>query len=134
MSRWESAAPTGFVDGFAPAAVSRGRIALFTYLAWAMGASVAWVRAGGRYQLPSARILWCYQNMARASIKKVTPKEPGRPATGRDPVLTVRLPPALESAIEGWAKQQDDKPSRSEAIRRLLEFALAIKANNKSRN
>jgi len=70
--------------------------------------------------------------MARPSIEKVTPKKPGRPATGRDPVLTVRLPRALRSAIEGWAKQQNDKPSRSEAIRRLLEFALAAKAKRRN--
>jgi metal-responsive CopG/Arc/MetJ family transcriptional regulator len=65
--------------------------------------------------------------MARLSREKVTPKKPGRPATGRDPVLTVRLPPALRSAIETWAKQENDKPSRSEAIRRLIEFALKAK-------
>src|SRR5437899_135297 len=52
------------------------------------------------------RTLWCYQNMARSSSEKVTPKKPGRPATGRDPVLTARFPPALRSAIENWAKQQ----------------------------
>jgi len=66
--------------------------------------------------------------MAKRSSEKVTPKRPGRPATGRDPVLTVRLPPELRSDIESWAKQQKDKPSRSEAIRRLLEFALAAKS------
>jgi metal-responsive CopG/Arc/MetJ family transcriptional regulator len=47
-------------------------------------------------------------------------------------VLTLRLPTALRSAVESWARQQNDKPSRSEAIRRLLEVALATKA--KSRN
>jgi hypothetical protein len=31
----------------------------------------------------------------------------------------------LGSAIGDWAKRQHDKPKRSEAIRRLLEFALA---------
>ena len=65
--------------------------------------------------------------MAKSSSEKVTPKRPGRPATGRDPVLTVRLPMALRSVIENWAKQQEDKPSRSEAIRRLIEIALASK-------
>jgi hypothetical protein len=65
--------------------------------------------------------------MVKRSTEKVIPKKPGRPATGRHPVLAVRLPPALRSAIEGWAKQQNDKPSRSEAIRRLIEFALALK-------
>jgi metal-responsive CopG/Arc/MetJ family transcriptional regulator len=36
---------------------------------------------------------------------------------------------ALRSAIENWAKQQVDKPSRSEAIRRLIEVALATKSS-----
>jgi metal-responsive CopG/Arc/MetJ family transcriptional regulator len=47
-------------------------------------------------------------------------------------MLALRLPPALRSAVESWAKQQHDKPSRSEAIRRLLEFALAFKAKNRN--
>jgi Arc/MetJ-type ribon-helix-helix transcriptional regulator len=47
-------------------------------------------------------------------------------------VLALRLPPALRSAIESWAKQQKDKPSRSEAIRRLIEFALACKAKGQN--
>ncbi len=46
-------------------------------------------------------------------------------------MLALRLPPALRSAVESWARQQDDKPSRSEAIRRLLEFALAVKAKKR---
>jgi metal-responsive CopG/Arc/MetJ family transcriptional regulator len=70
--------------------------------------------------------------MARPSTKKVTPKKRGRPATGRDPVLTVRIPPALNSAIQSWAKQQKDKPSRSEAIRRLIEFALTAKTKRQN--
>jgi hypothetical protein len=68
--------------------------------------------------------------MVKRSSEKVLPKKPGRPATGRDPVLTIRLPLALRSKIESWGKQQSDKPTRSEAIRRLIEFALAAKAKN----
>jgi metal-responsive CopG/Arc/MetJ family transcriptional regulator len=34
--------------------------------------------------------------------------------------------------IEMWAKQQRDKPSRSEAIRRLIEFALTVKSKRQS--
>jgi metal-responsive CopG/Arc/MetJ family transcriptional regulator len=34
--------------------------------------------------------------------------------------------------IETLARQQKDKPSRSEAIRRLIEFALAAKSKNRS--
>jgi hypothetical protein len=70
--------------------------------------------------------------MARPSTEKVTPRKPGRPATGRDPVLTVRLPLTVRSAIEIWAKQQNDKPSRSEAIRRLIEIALTVRLKRQS--
>jgi hypothetical protein len=67
------------------------------------------------------------------STKKVVPKKKrGRPATGKDPVSAIRLSPALRSAIETWAKQQPDKPSRSEAIRQLVEFALKAKSKRQS--
>jgi metal-responsive CopG/Arc/MetJ family transcriptional regulator len=32
----------------------------------------------------------------------------------------------LRVEIEGWAKKQKGKPSRSEAIRQLIELALAL--------
>jgi hypothetical protein len=43
----------------------------------------------------------------------------------------VRLSPALKSQIEDWAKQQPDNPSRSEAIRRLVQLALAAKGKQR---
>jgi metal-responsive CopG/Arc/MetJ family transcriptional regulator len=46
-------------------------------------------------------------------------------------VLAVRLP-RVRSTIENWAKQQKDRPSRSEAIRRLIEIALTAKSNQQS--
>jgi hypothetical protein len=55
----------------------------------------------------------------------VVRKKRGRPATGQDPVSAIRLSLPLRAAIDNWAKQQSDKPSRSEAIRRLVEIALA---------
>jgi hypothetical protein len=55
----------------------------------------------------------------------VVRKKRGRPATGQDPVSAIRLSLPLRAAIDNWAKQQSDKPSRSEAIRRLVEVALA---------
>jgi DNA-binding XRE family transcriptional regulator len=61
--------------------------------------------------------------MANMSIS-VLRKKRGRPPRGQDPVLALRLPPALRSHIETWADMQKDKPSRSEAIRRLIEVAL----------
>jgi metal-responsive CopG/Arc/MetJ family transcriptional regulator len=35
-------------------------------------------------------------------------------------------------AVENWAKLQKDKPSRSEAIRRLIEIALTAKPKRQS--
>jgi len=52
-------------------------------------------------------------------------KKRGRPATGQDPVMAIRLPPALKSKVKAWAARQDDRPSLSEATRRLLEKAIA---------
>jgi hypothetical protein len=91
---------------------------------------VARVRADGKLQLPIGSLtFYVSHKMGKESIP-VTQKKRGRgrPATGQDPTLTVRLPMDLRSAIETWAKQQKGKPSRSEAIRRLLEIALATKS------
>jgi hypothetical protein len=53
----------------------------------------------------------------------------GRPKKkgGVHPVTAVRLSPELGSAVDQWAGKQDDKPSRSEAIRRLVELGLTVK-------
>jgi hypothetical protein len=64
--------------------------------------------------------------VARDSRKKVLPKKRGRPATGKDPMLTLRAPPALTAEVEAWANRQPDRPSRSEALRRLVEIALKL--------
>src|SRR6266478_256044 len=42
-----------------------------------------------------------------------------------DPVRTMRLPDDLTALIDRWRNTQVDKPSRSEAIRRLVLMALA---------
>jgi hypothetical protein len=41
-------------------------------------------------------------------------------------VLTLRAPPAFTDEVEAWANRQPDKPSRSEALRRLVEMALKL--------
>jgi hypothetical protein len=56
------------------------------------------------------------------SIKKVPPKRRGRPATGKDPLVSTRMPMALIAEIDAWADGSDVK--RSEAIRRLVELGL----------
>jgi hypothetical protein len=52
----------------------------------------------------------------------------GRPRTGIGKPVGLRLYPNLEQRIDAWASRQPDRPGRPEAIRRLIEFALAIKA------
>jgi hypothetical protein len=60
----------------------------------------------------------------KTSKKNVVRKRPGRPATGQDPVTAIRLSSQLRADVDAWAAGQDDKPGRSEAIRRLVERGL----------
>jgi hypothetical protein len=73
--------------------------------------------------------LYFYDNhkfMAKSISDNQKKKGRGRPrTTGVTPMTGVRLPTALEIAIATWAKRQDDKPSKAEAIRRLIELGLA---------
>ena len=59
-------------------------------------------------------------------------KKRGRPPGRRyGETIPMRLSPALKDKVEAWADKQPDAPSRSEALRRLVEMALA--ANGKQR-
>jgi hypothetical protein len=49
-------------------------------------------------------------------------------------MLGLRASPELRAAVEAWAKGQEDKPKLSEAIRRLVELGLMVKASAKSVN
>ena len=61
------------------------------------------------------------------SIAEKEKRPRGRPRTGRDPVRTVRWSDDLEAAIAAWIERQPEpKPTRSEAIRRLIERGLTI--------
>jgi hypothetical protein len=42
------------------------------------------------------------------------------------------MPPALAARVEEWAKQQADQPSRSEAIRRMIEIVLKMKEKRRN--
>jgi Arc/MetJ-type ribon-helix-helix transcriptional regulator len=61
-------------------------------------------------------------------MKKSIPVKPkrGRPATGKDPFVGVRLPVDLIDQIDTWAMDHESN-SRSEAIRRLVELGLKAK-------
>jgi hypothetical protein len=62
----------------------------------------------------------------KKSIKVMPKKSRGRPATGKDPQVVLRMPAALIEAVEAWGATND--AIRSEAIRRLLEIGLGISA------
>jgi Arc/MetJ-type ribon-helix-helix transcriptional regulator len=58
----------------------------------------------------------------------VTPKNKrGRPATGKDPVRTLRLPDEIVEAVEIAAADQNPPTSRSELIRQILAKWLRSK-------
>jgi hypothetical protein len=47
--------------------------------------------------------------------------------TGAGTLVGVRLHPPILGAIDNWRRSEQDLPSRSEAIRRLVEQALSAK-------
>ncbi|WP_430642911.1 ribbon-helix-helix protein, CopG family [Bradyrhizobium stylosanthis] len=57
------------------------------------------------------------------SIKVHPKKRRGRPATGKDPLVSARLPKPMIADIEAWAIANG--VGRSEALRRLVEIGLA---------
>jgi hypothetical protein len=59
---------------------------------------------------------------------KVKPKKRGRPPTGKDPLMAFRASPVIRASIVKWAENQPDQPTLSEAIRRLVEQGLTVKA------
>jgi len=53
-------------------------------------------------------------------------KSRGRPRVGAIP-CNVRLLPEQAAALDAWRAKQPDKPTRPEAIRRLVEMGLKAK-------
>ena len=53
-----------------------------------------------------------------------TKKPRGRPATGIGTQVQIRLQPAALARLDEWREAQGDKPTRPEAIRRLVESGL----------
>jgi len=62
--------------------------------------------------------------MAKSISVNRKKKGRGRPATGHDPAVAVRLPKQVISAVDKWATHNEIK-SRSEAFRLLLGYGLA---------
>ena len=62
----------------------------------------------------------------KKSIKVIPLKRRGRPASGKDPHISARMPPALIAEVDAWSAANDT--GRSEAIRRLVELGLTAKS------
>ena len=76
--------------------------------------------------LPLGLIIW-YHIFMKVARKNGTKKRRGRPATGQGLQIGMRWPEETVATIDAWAASQDDEPSRSEAIRRLVEIGLKAK-------
>jgi hypothetical protein len=57
-------------------------------------------------------------------------KKRGPAPTGKGELIGVRIQPKELSELDGWIKRQDGKPSRPEAIRRLMQQALTTAASH----
>jgi len=54
--------------------------------------------------------------------------KPGRPPGKiQSEILHMRTTPQFLRAVHKWRRQQDDKPTRSEAVRRMVEIGLKAK-------
>ena len=63
--------------------------------------------------------------MRGQSVISQKPKKRGPPATGKGERILVRLQRTPLAALDHWIALQEDRPSRPEAIRRIVEQALA---------
>jgi len=61
----------------------------------------------------------------KKSIKVDQKRGRGRPATGRDPMVSSRIPEDIVVAVDNWAAKNET--TRSNAIRRLVELGLKAK-------
>ena len=82
------------------------------------------VRAGRKVPaLP--RLALMYPINRGGSIAEREKRPRGRPRTGIGPVLSLRLYPEQEVKLNAWIERQPDpKPSRADALRRLVEKGL----------
>jgi hypothetical protein len=68
------------------------------------------------------RYLCLTQNCEERNMRKTKKQGRGRPATGHDPTITIRLPVALRREIDRLA--QKEGVTRSEMFRMLLERGM----------
>lgn len=80
------------------------------------------------YSYVSPCVQWqgsCCTKTRGGSIAEKQKRPPGRPRTGITPLTGLRIPAELDAKLTAWIERQaEPKPTRSEAIRRLLGKAL----------
>ena len=81
---------------------------------------------GRKLTLPLG-LLNCYTKSMKKTTR-VKQKVLGRPRTGITPLMGFRADPVIRASIVRWAENQPDQPTLSEAIRRLVEVGLKVKA------
>src|ERR1700719_1624712 len=91
-----------------------------------MGTSVAWVRAASVVQTPWRPDLIVIPRFQMRRQSVIPRKKRGPPATGKGTPIMVRLQPSLLAQLDKWIGGESDRLSRPEAIRRLVEQALAV--------
>jgi hypothetical protein len=78
-----------------------------------------WLGRFERANSLAARILWRYE----LGMSIVSARKRGRPPSDTEPV-NVRMDRPLLNALDHWIAQQEDAPSRPEAVRRILSSVL----------
>jgi hypothetical protein len=69
------------------------------------------------------------------SIRDIPKKRRGRPkTTGRGEGILLRLHTPQLARLDDWIRAQEDEPSRPEAIRRLVDQALAFESGVRPRS
>jgi Arc/MetJ-type ribon-helix-helix transcriptional regulator len=68
--------------------------------------------------------------MRKSTIKVDQKRGRGRPATGRDPMVSSRIPAEIVDEIDQWA--DENETTRSDAIRQLVEKALADRGGRRT--
>ena len=81
--------------------------------------------------IPSPHTKTRRDKVAPKSIKDNPEKARSRPATGKAPLVGVRMTEEFQDAIKTWAEKQPDQPALAPAIRRLVELGLTVKHKRK---
>jgi hypothetical protein len=61
-------------------------------------------------------------------------KRRGPAPTGKGVQIVVRMQPAPLASLDDWAAKQKDRPTRAEAIRRLVEIGLTVKPKDRPKS